>query len=216
MLTVETHCHTNASGDCLVRIEDLIARCHERGVNRVVITDHSTIKGALRAKELDPQLVIVGEEVLTTKGELLCAFVTEEIPRRLEPLEAIRRLRQQGAFISVSHPFDPRRSGWTVDDLVELAPLVDAIETFNARNIRQVYNQRALEFAQQHNLRGTAGSDAHTLLEVGRATMHLPDFKDADSMRAAMSEVTYTTRGSSPLIRFASRYAALRDKLRLK
>jgi predicted metal-dependent phosphoesterase TrpH len=216
MLTVETHCHTDASGDCRVRVEDLIAVCHQRGVDRLVITDHSTIKGALRAKQLDPQLVIVGEEVLTTKGELLCAFVTEEIPRRLEPLEAIRRLREQGAFISVSHPFDPRRSGWSLQDLEELAPLVDAIETFNARNVRHVYNQRAADFASQHGLRGTAGSDAHTLLEVGRATMHLPDFSDADGMRAAMAQVTYTTRGSSPFIRLASRYAALRDKLRLK
>jgi predicted metal-dependent phosphoesterase TrpH len=216
MLTVETHCHTNASGDCLVRPEDIVVAARRKGVDRLIITDHSSIKGALRAKELDPELVIVGEEVLTTKGELLCAYVTEEIPRRLEPLEAIRRLRQQGAFISVSHPFDPRRSGWSVQDLEELAPLVDAIETFNARNVRPIYNQRAADFAVQHGLRGTAGSDAHTLLEVGRAVMHLPDFEDADGMRRGMAEVSYTTRGSSPLIRLASRYAALRDKLRLK
>lgn len=216
MLNVETHCHTNASGDCLVRPEDLVVAARKRGVDRLIITDHNSIQGALRAKEHDPELVIVGEEILTTKGELLCAYVTTEIPRRLEPLEAIRRLREQGAFISVSHPFDPRRSGWTLEDLKELAPLVDAIETFNARNIRQVYNQRAREFAKEHGLRGTAGSDAHTLLEVGRATMQLPDFSDADGMRVGMAEVSYRTQGSSPLVRLASRYAVLRDKLRLK
>lgn len=213
MLTVESHCHTNASSDCLVRPADLVAACRQRGVDRVIITDHSTISGALAAKKLDPERVIVGEEVLTTKGELLTAFVTQEIPRRLEPLEAIKRLRDQGAFISVSHPFDPRRSGWTEEDLIELAPLVDAIETFNARNILPSYNLRAREFATRHNLRGTAGSDAHTVFELGRAVMLLPDFSDAASLRLAMQQVQYRTRGSSVLVRLASRTAALRNKL---
>ncbi len=43
---------------------------------------------------------------MTTKGEILAAFVTEEIPRGLSPQETIQRLRDQGAFISVSHPFE--------------------------------------------------------------------------------------------------------------
>jgi hypothetical protein len=34
----------------------------------------------------------------------------EEVPPGLTPHEAIRRLRDQGAFISVSHPFDTTRS----------------------------------------------------------------------------------------------------------
>jgi len=216
MLTVEFHCHTNASGDCLVAPADLVATCQQRGIDRVVVTDHNSIAGALAAKKLDPERAIVGEEILTTKGELLAAFVTEEIPRRLDPKEAINRLRAQGAFISVSHPFDPRRSGWSLDDLIELAPLVDAIETFNARNILPGYNQRAQAFAAEHGLRGTAGSDAHTLLELGRAVMLLPDFADADGLRNAMKDVHYRTRSSGVLIRLASRYAALRGKFKLK
>lgn len=195
---------------------DLVATCQQRGIDRVVVTDHNSIAGALEAKRLDPQRVIVGEEILTTKGELLAAFVTEEIPRDLEPMEVIRRLRAQGAFISVSHPFDPRRSGWTLDDLIGLAPLVDAIETFNARNIRSAYNERAVAFAAEHGLRGTVGSDAHTVLELGRAVMLLPEFADADGLRKVMSNVQYRTRSSGPLIRLASRYAALRGKFKLK
>ncbi len=216
MLTVEFHCHTNASGDCLVTPVDLVATCRQRGIDRVVVTDHNSIAGALAAKKLDPVRVIVGEEILTTKGELLAAFVTEEIPRRLDPKEAIKRLRAQGAFISVSHPFDPRRSGWRLEDLIELAPLVDAIETFNARNILPAYNQRAKAFAAEHGLPGTVGSDAHTVLELGRAVMLLPDFADADGLRNAMQSVEYRTRSSGILIRLASRYAALRAKFKLK
>ena len=47
---------------------------------------------------------------MTTKGELLAAFVKEAIPR-IDPDRSHQRLREQGAFISVSHPFDSMRSG---------------------------------------------------------------------------------------------------------
>ncbi len=124
---VDFHCHTDASPDSLVKPAELIATARARGLNRLVVTDHNTIRGALRCKELDPELIIVGEEVQTTGSELLAAFVTKEVPRDLEPKEAIKRLRDQGAFISVSHPFDPHR-GWNVKDLLEIIDLVDAIE----------------------------------------------------------------------------------------
>lgn len=213
MLTVETHCHTNASGDCLVRPADLVATCRSRGIDRVIVTDHNSIVGALAAQKLDPERVIVGEEVLTTKGELLAAYVSEQVPRRLDPLEAIKRLRHQGAFISVSHPFDPKRSGWSLEDLLELVPLVDAIEIFNSRNLLPAYNVSAQEFASQHGLGGTAGSDAHTTFELGRAVMLLPEFSDAEGLRQALRAAEYRARGSSAFVRLASRMAVLRNKL---
>ena len=213
MLTVEFHCHTNASGDCRVRVEDLLETCRQRGIDRVVVTDHNTISGALKAKSLDAQRVIVGEEILTQKGELLAAFVQEEVPAWLPPLEAIRRLRQQGAFISVSHPFDSTRSGhWAPDALLEIASLVDAIETFNARCLLPGFNHRAAAFAREHDMAGTVGSDAHTLQELGRATMRVPDFENATGLRQSMAQVQYQTQGSGLLVRLASRYAALRNK----
>ncbi|HEX9595938.1 MAG TPA: PHP domain-containing protein, partial [Anaerolineales bacterium] len=64
-MRVEFHCHTNASADSQVRPADLVATCRQLGIDRVVVTDHWSIAGALEAKRLDPELVIVGEEVLT-------------------------------------------------------------------------------------------------------------------------------------------------------
>lgn len=213
MLTVEFHCHTYASPDSLVRPADLVATCRARGIDRVVITDHNQVSGALEAYALDPELVIVGEEVRTTKGEFLAAFVSEWVPSRLPPLEAIQYLRDQGAFISVSHPFDPLRSGWSLRDLEELLPQLDAIETFNARSLLPHFNRRAAEFARQHVIPGTAGSDAHTLMELGRATMRLPDFHDAESLRAALPSATFDVRSSGLTARLGSRWASLINKL---
>jgi predicted metal-dependent phosphoesterase TrpH len=207
-LRLEFHCHTIYSRDCLLRIEKLLLTCEQRGIERIVITDHNTISGALQAKEIDPQRVIVGEEILTTKGELLAAFVKEEVPRGLSPFEAIASLREQGAFISVSHPFDQMRKGhWHEPDLEEIVPHVDAIEIFNSRCMSVDYNQQAEEFARRYRIPGTVGSDAHAPFEIGRAVMRLPQFEDATSLKAALPKAEYETKLSSPFVHFTSRYA---------
>lgn len=210
MPRLEFHCHTIYSKDCLVRVEKLIETCRQKGIDRIVITDHNTTRGAFHAQKLDPDRVIVGEEILTQRGELLAAFLQEEVPKGLTPIETINILRDQGAFISVAHPFDRLRSGhWHLEDLLEIVPLVDAIEIFNARSMSPDFNRQAEEFAKEHNLLGTVGSDAHAAFELGRAAMLLPDFHDAASLKSALSEVRYETTLSSPFVRFTSRFAVL-------
>jgi hypothetical protein len=209
MLRLEFHCHTIYSKDSLTSPEKLIAACQRKKIDRLVVTDHNTIAGALRCQELNPQLVIVGEEIATQAGELLAAFVQEEVPSGLPPREAILRLREQGAFISVSHPFDTFRKGhWPQPALLDILSLVDAIETFNARCLTAQANTQAQSFAQEHGVMGTVGSDAHTLFELGRATMLLPDFHDAASLKAALPEAKFHTRLSSPWVHITSRYAS--------
>jgi len=208
MIKLEFHCHTIHSKDSLLQPEELLKACRRKGIDRVVVTDHNSIVGALRCQSLDPQRVIIGEEIMTESGELLAAYVQEEIPADLPPLEAISRLRQQGAFISVSHPFDSLRKGaWSLTDLKEIAPLVDAIETFNSRCFSAAANTQALEFARQRVLTGTVGSDAHTAFELGRATLLLPEFQDAASLVTALTQAQTRTRLSSPWVHITSRYA---------
>jgi hypothetical protein len=212
-LRVEFHCHTKYSKDSLSAVEDLVAVCQKRGIDRLVITDHNTIAGALRAKERYPERIIVGEEIMTQEGEILAAFVQEEIPKGLPAEEVITRLREQGAFISVSHPFDIFRSGhWKLPDLTRIAPLVDAVETFNSRCYLPSYNRRARDFAVEHNLAGTAGSDAHAVFEVGKAAMLLPPFEDAEGLRKAIREAKFEAKLSPPWVHLSSRYAVWRKK----
>ena len=214
LLRVEFHCHTNYSRDSLTEVDRLVETARLKGIDRLVVTDHNTIKGALKAKELAPDLVIVGEELLTTRGELLVAYVQEELPRGLEPMVAIKKLRAQGAFISVSHPFDLRRHGWALQDLQAISLYVDAIEVFNARCQLPGFNQMAENFAREHGLAGTAGSDAHTLGEVGRATFQVPAFSTADELRSVIAQATIEGRLSSPFIHISSTYARIYKMLK--
>ena len=100
-------------------------------------------------------------------------------------------------------------------DLLEIAPLVDAIETFNARCMDMRPNRQAREFASLYDLAGTVGSDAHTAIEVGRATLTLDEFADADGLRRVIRAGQENARLSSPLIHLTSRYASTLKNLGL-
>lgn len=208
---VEFHCHTIYSKDSLVDPRKLVEAARRRGIDRLIVTDHNHIGGALEAQNIAPELVIVGEEILTTRGEFLAAFVREEIPAGLEPLEVIHRLKEQGAFISVSHPLDPMR-GWKREHLLEILPHIDALEVFNARCMDGKFNDEARAFARQHGIPGMVGSDAHTLMELGRATLTVAPFTDAESLRKVITSGVEKVRLSSPFVHLASRYAVFAKK----
>lgn len=208
---VELHCHTYHSSDSLMLPEQILKVCDERGVDRVAITDHNTIAGALETAALAPERVIIGEEILTTEGEILGHFMTEEIPEGLPPMEVVERLKAQGAVISVSHPFDLTRGcRWNNSTLESLLPHLDMIEVLNARTWTNQPNLQAQRLAQRTGLPGAAGSDAHAPLEVGRATLVMPAFTDAGSFRTALGNAHIQGRRSIPLVHLTSRYAVWR------
>jgi predicted metal-dependent phosphoesterase TrpH len=214
LLKVDFHTHTYHSPDSLTTIEDLVSFARKRGLDRVVVTDHNCLAGAKEAYLAAPDLIIIGEEVQTTEGEFLTAFVSQEVPKGLAPMEAFKRLRDQGAFISISHPFDPQRSGWSEETLLQIAPLVDAIEVFNARVLDMGMNLQAEEFARKHNLPGTAGSDGHHPSEIGKAYSLVPDFTSADELRTVIKQATNAGNLSSPLVHFYSSWARFIQAIR--
>ena len=140
--------------------------------------------------------------------------MTEEIPHGLSPAETIRRLKDQGAFVSVSHPFDRWRSGgWRENDLLDILPDVDAIEVYNSRCMHPLFNREARQFAEKHNIAGTVGSDAHAAFELGRSLMILDQFNGPDELRKVIRAGTTRVKWSPPWIHVTSRYASLRKKI---
>jgi predicted metal-dependent phosphoesterase TrpH len=215
---VDLHSHTLWSKDCLTEFETILRLCDQRGIDRIAITDHNTAEGALKLQKIAPNRVIVGEEIMTTQGEILAYFVRESIPAGLTPEETIRRLRHQGAVISVSHPFDRLRKGaWHEEDLLKIVDKIDAIEIYNARCMVNSDNDKAIAFAKKHNLIGTVGSDAHTRPEYGRSMVKMRPFSDdPEDFLDALQEASYITRLSPIYVHLGSRAAKWSKKLRLK
>lgn len=214
---VELHAHTYYSKDCLLEPETIIKTCHAKGIDKLVVTDHDAVAGAFELKGMAPELIVVGEEIMTTGGELLAFFVQELVPPELTPQQTIARLRDQGAFISVSHPFDRLRHGaWKEPDLLEIIEEVDALEVFNARCIFNADNAKALALAQRHGKLKTVGSDSHTAREMGRATVEIAPFDSAERFRANLATARFRTTLSSAWIHWASTYAKWVRRLGLK
>ena len=172
---VDLHCHTSASFDSLASPRSVVRAAAARGLTHLAITDHDRIDGALEARaaarEVAPELtVIVGEEVRTAEGDLICLFLETAVPPGLPAAETIARVRDQGGLVGIPHPFDRFRGSLLREaGLLSLVPTVDWVETHNARLMVGDGNRRAAELAGAHDLPGVAVSDAHSTLEVGVA-----------------------------------------------
>ncbi|MBC8449763.1 MAG: PHP domain-containing protein [Chloroflexi bacterium] len=212
---IDLHVHTRYSKDSFTKLPALIAACRRKGLAKVAITDHNTIAGAVAAQALAPDLIIVGQEIDTTQGELIAYFLQEEIPRDLTPQEAIARLREQGAVISVSHPFESlRASALARGALEEIIDQVDALEVFNARCLLQEDNRKAAEWAERYGKLATAGSDAHTVWELGRGYVQLPPFDGPAEFLQSLAQGKIGGKPSGLWVHFPSTFAKPLRRLR--
>ena len=212
---VDLHSHTIYSKDCLTRTAALIDHARQVGLTKIAVTEHNRLDGALRAKELAPDLVIVGEEIKTTHGEIIAYFLTEEVPRGLSPQETIARLRAQGAVISIPHPLDSlRSSAMGLENVLQIIDQVDALEVLNARCVKGKDNEAAAELAKKYGKLATAGSDAHILFEVGHCYLEMPAFEDnAQSFLQALRSAQPAGQISPFWPHLMSTYAKIRKRI---
>lgn len=200
----DLHCHTAASFDSLSSPNAVVRAASARGLTHIAITDHDSIEGAERARDVAPAglFVIVGQEVRTTAGDMIGLFLRRSVRSGLSPLEAAATIHEQGGLVGLPHPFDRFRgsSAWGRSDaeLAELAGLLDYVEAWNARIMVGNGNMLAAEFATSRGLPGVAVSDAHTVMEVGVAYTIMDGRADtAAEMRDALPGARLVTgRGS--------------------
>ncbi len=216
MLRCDFHMHTSFSGDCATPPELVVKRCLEAGLNCIAITDHNSINGALEvrrlARALDGLEVIVGEEVKSSRGDIIGLFLEEEIPRGLSPLETVRSIRDQGGLVVVPHPFDAiRRGPLPKTALQEILPYVDLIEVLNARTILPWDIKRCRRLASETSITPLAVSDAHTLGELGSAYLEVDGFDgSAPSLKEAAREGRIVGGRSTPLVHLVTAYVKAR------
>ncbi len=168
-MKLDLHIHTKYSKDCRLDLGEILKAAKGR-VDAIAITDHDTIEGALLARKMagDGDIkVIVGVEVKTDMGEVLGYGVEEEIAER-EFWSVIDAIKGQGGIVGLPHPFDALRR-YTLRPSGEVARALDFVEVFNGRCLRASFNENAMKYGKEHGLGATAGSDAHTLGEVGKA-----------------------------------------------
>lgn len=213
MLKADLHVHTEYSLDCGTPLDKIIGRCLEKGIGCIAIADHGTAEGALKLQENAPIIVIVAEEILTTHGEIMGMFLKESIPSGLSVAETIAHIKAQGGLVNIPHPFDIFRQSALRNHIIEeIADQIDIIEVFNSRSLPPQLSGKARAFARKHGLTQGAGSDAHTLLEIGNAYVEMPEFKGKDDFLKALTRGKIYGRTTNPFIHFASIWNKLRKR----
>jgi hypothetical protein len=172
----DLHTHTKYSPDGFLEPERIVKTAIRRGLSGIAVTDHNTIKGALNAKkyETDDFQVICGSEISTERGEVIGLFLSSEITSHTFH-DVVDEIKEQDGIVVLPHPFDDvRRNG--IQLRKEESKLIDCVEVYNSRCLRQKYNDNAFQFAQENSLIGVAGSDAHFAREIGKAGVSIGDY----------------------------------------
>lgn len=213
-MKVDLHCHTEFSGDCSTPVAKVLETYRDRGIDCAAITDHNEIEGALEAQRLGIIRVIVGEEIMTTQGEVIGLFLNELIPKGLPPREAVEAIRSQGGVVIAPHPTDRLRgSALRPAALANLAGHLDMVEIFNGRTVLSRDNEAARRFQESNGRIACVGSDAHTLQELGGCYNEIEEFDGPEDFLAKMASARLLTAKSPFRVHFHSTFAKLQSRL---
>lgn len=212
-IKVDMHTHSEYSPDSRTPLASQAAAIKAAGLHVVCATDHNTIEGALRLRELaDGFRVIVGEEVSSQDGEIIGLFLDKPVPRGLSAEETIARIHDQGGLVSIPHPFSRnRRFHLRRAALERVWKDIDCIEVFNAREAFTQDNIRAAAFAKDKGLPGAVGSDAHRASEIGRAWVEVEEFAGRDDFIAALREGSVIGKLTGNYIHVLTRLDVIRN-----
>jgi predicted metal-dependent phosphoesterase TrpH len=199
-IVCDLHMHTSHSHDCSIPVQDLLDHAEAEGLGAIAITDHNVFGGARQAVELARGRrlkVIPGEEMMTTQGEVIGLFLSEEIPRDMSMEDTVTAIREQGGVVYLPHPFDRLHSIPDSRTLHRLLEEVDVFEVYNARLLRDGFNDEALRFARKYNLLMGAGSDAHVLQGVGSGALRMRAFETPEEFLISLRTAEVLRRPKS-------------------
>jgi len=193
---VDLHLHSVYSHDGRSTLQELIQRCAECGLDRIALTDHNTVEGALALAEVAPDLAIVGEEAKTREGEVIGLFITRRLPPYLRAEDVMDMIHEMGGLTYVPHPLDRHRSNFTTERMLELADRIDIVETYNAW-CEPAENQAAARLAVELGKVAATGSDAHAASELGRSWMEIDAYTTPQDFLEKLRHARHVVTASS-------------------
>lgn len=164
-------------------IADILNYVQDRtDLDVIAISDHDTIEGALKAREIMKEKpyrfeLIIGEEITTQEGHIVGLFLKEAIAANLTVQETLARIRVQKGLAIASHPFYHSHmnnakyatmDGIGATTLLRNNSFIDAIEIVNATPTLSDENLRASILNKTLLFNAEVGnSDAHILAAIG-------------------------------------------------
>jgi len=187
LCAVDMHSHSQYS-DSISKVKWILKKAKRLGIG-VAITDHNEIEGSLEALQQKTILVIPGIEVSSAEGiHLLIYFydkeelvnfyvkhvhnfktVNPQSKTKVKLLDLVNAAKNYRCITSLAHPFGffwANVKGFTDVERKKIFKNLDAVEVLNGEFSR-LRNLKAIELAIREDKCYTAGSDEHSLIELG-------------------------------------------------
>lgn len=193
MFKVDLHTHSSHSPDGGISAAQYIKALETGLVDVVAVTDHNDASFALQLHRELGDRIIVGEEIMSTHGEIIGLYLNQTIPGGMSPQDTIRAIKEQGGIVYIPHPFETFRKGMDPHTLETVGGQVDILEVCNGRAFMQNRSAQAVVWARLNNTLGAASSDAHGFRGLGRTYSDLPELPTRDNILDLMPRAVLRT-----------------------
>lgn len=214
MFKIDLHTHSIASPDGGISGQQYEHALTSGKLDAIAITDHNTTEFALQMQKQLGERIIVGEEIMTTRGEIIGLYLSQTVPSGLSPAETIQHIKMQGGIVYIPHPFETIRSGLSAQTLEEITKDIDLIEICNGRAFMQNRSSQTVVWSRLNNVVGAASSDAHGSLGLGKTYSSLSAMPTKETLVELLQRATHHTGRPGARTLLYPKYHKLRKKIR--
>ncbi len=168
MYKLDLHTHSTTSSDGGITHAQYKKVLESGVLDYIAITDHNSVSFALTLQSELGDKIIVGEEIMTTEGEIIGLYLKSVVPAGLSPIDAIKAIREQDGVVYIPHPFETVRKGLHPEILEAISDEIDIIEVCNGRAFAQNRSDQTVVWAKLNYKPGAASSDAHGIHGLGK------------------------------------------------
>ena len=184
MFKVDLHTHSEDSHDGGITQQQYMKALDKNLLDYIAVTDHNSIDFATRLKSELGERIIVGEEIMSSAGEIIGLYLSKVVMAGLTPRETIRQIKDQNGLVYIPHPFETIRKGLHPSIMEELLEFIDIVEVCNGRAFLQNRSQQAVVWAKLNDVETAASSDAHGYRGLGKTYTML----DSEPTRSSLKE----------------------------
>jgi predicted metal-dependent phosphoesterase TrpH len=213
MYKVDLHTHSSTSPDGGITATQYKKAFDSGLLDAIAITDHNDVSMALQLHQELGDRIIIGEEIMTTQGEIVGLFLTKRVPAGLNPHDTVKHIKDQGGIVYIPHPFETFRKGMAPHVLEEIADFVDIIEVCNGRAFLQNRSAQAVVWARLNQKDSAASSDAHGYKGLGRTYSDLSELPTRDNLLSLLDTAVLRTRNPSVRALLYPKYHRFRKKI---
>lgn len=214
MFKVDLHTHSSASPDGGISFDQYQKALATGLLDVIAVTDHNSIEAALALRERLGEQIIVGEEIMTSHGEIVGLYLQERVAAGLSPHDTVKAIKDQGGIVYIPHPFETVRKGMGPQTLETIADFIDIVEVCNGRAFLQNRSAQAVVWARLNAKDSAASSDAHGYKGLGKTYSDLPEIPTRDNLLQLLDRSVLRTGHPSLQALLYPKYHRVRKRIK--